>query len=217
MTLAALPAPSAVPTQMALLAPSAPSWTTSDAASVSAGVPIHRVPFPHSPSPLPPWLAGTTPEPVFSLLPPRTGLPPLPGSVTAPRVGPWVPRFLYGGVDEVLFPSDVGTSTGAAAASSGPPLRAEGASQAVLCFYKLEFPMYDGLDDPLNRLNHYEQFFSGQQTPRRITRGWRPTTCVGQPRHGTSPSCRMRASLRGSASKSCATFSLGHRCEALLG
>jgi hypothetical protein len=44
--------------------------------------------------------------------------------------------------------------------------------------------------------------------------GWQPTTCVGRPRHGTSPSCRTRASLRGIASRSCATFCLGHRCAA---
>jgi hypothetical protein len=31
--------------------------------------------------------------------------------------------------------------------------------------YKLEFPTYDSIDDPLNWLNHCEQFFSGQQTP----------------------------------------------------
>jgi hypothetical protein len=76
-----------------------------------------------------------------------------------------VPHILYGGVDRVLFPPDVDATTGAASASSGPPLRSEGASQAVPRFYKLEFPTYDGLDDPLNWLNHCEQFFSGQQTP----------------------------------------------------
>jgi hypothetical protein len=76
-----------------------------------------------------------------------------------------VPHILYGGADGVLFPPDVGATTGAASASSGLPLRSEGASQAVPCFYKLEFPTYDGLDDPLNWLNHCEQFFSGQQTP----------------------------------------------------
>jgi hypothetical protein len=61
-----------------------------------------------------------------------------------------VPRVLYGGFNGTLFPSDVGATTGAAAASSGLPPRSEGASQAFLRFYKLEFPTYDGLDDPLN-------------------------------------------------------------------
>lgn len=32
-------------------------------------------------------------------------------------------------------------------------------------FYKLEFATYDGSEDPLNRLNHYEQLFRGQRTP----------------------------------------------------
>jgi hypothetical protein len=61
--------------------------------------------------------------------------------------------------------SDVGATTGTASASSESPPRSDGASQAVSCFYKLEFLTYVGLDDPLNWLNHCEQFFSGQQTP----------------------------------------------------
>jgi hypothetical protein len=56
----------------------------------------------------------------------------------------------------------VGATTGAATTSSGPPPRSEGAGQAISRFYKLEFPKYDGLDDPLNWLNHCEQFFSSQ-------------------------------------------------------
>ena len=31
-------------------------------------------------------------------------------------------------------------------------------------FYKLEFPTYDGAEDPLNWLNHCDQFFRGQRT-----------------------------------------------------
>jgi hypothetical protein len=67
-----------------------------------------------------------------------------------------VPHILYGGVDGVLFPPDVGATIDAASASFGPPLRLEGASQAVPHFYKLELLTYYGLDDPLNWLNHYE-------------------------------------------------------------
>jgi hypothetical protein len=76
-----------------------------------------------------------------------------------------VPRILYGGVDGTLFPSDVGATTNGATASPGPPQRSKGSILAVLCFYKLEFPTYNDLDDSLNWLNHCEQFFSGQQTP----------------------------------------------------
>jgi hypothetical protein len=61
-----------------------------------------------------------------------------------------VPRILYEGLDGTLFPSDVGATTGAATASSRPPLWSEGARQAVPCFYKLEFPTYYGLNDPQN-------------------------------------------------------------------
>jgi hypothetical protein len=61
-------------------------------------------------------------------------IPLLPGSATASHGGPRVPHILYGGVDGVLFPSDMGATTGTASASSGPPLRSEGASQAVLRF-----------------------------------------------------------------------------------
>jgi hypothetical protein len=50
----------------------------------------------------------------------------------------------------------VGATTGATSASFGPPLRPEGASQDVSRFYKLEFPTYEDLDDPLNWLNHCE-------------------------------------------------------------
>jgi hypothetical protein len=32
-------------------------------------------------------------------------------------------------------------------------------------YYKLEFATYDGSEDPLNWLNHCEQFFRGQRTP----------------------------------------------------
>jgi hypothetical protein len=77
-------APLLVPTQAAL---PAPSWTTSDAASVSDDVPIHRVPFPHSSSPLPPWHSGTPPEPVFSPPPPRAALPCCLGRPTLRRGG----------------------------------------------------------------------------------------------------------------------------------
>lgn len=37
--------------------------------------------------------------------------------------------------------------------------------QAAPSFYKLTFPTYDGSEDPLNWLNHCDQFFRGQNTP----------------------------------------------------
>jgi hypothetical protein len=90
-------------------------------------VPIHRVPFPHSPSSLPPWLAGTPGARLLVAAAPD-------GASTTAWVGhcfasgtACAPRPLWG-VDGVLFPSDVGTTTCVASASSGPPLRSEGAS-----------------------------------------------------------------------------------------
>lgn len=38
------------------------------------------------------------------------------------------------------------------------------AGTGVPRFYKLEFPKYDGKEDPLNWFNHCEQFFRGQKT-----------------------------------------------------
>jgi hypothetical protein len=158
-TQAALPTPSAATTQAAL---PAPSWTTPNA--------VHLRGCAHPPRSLLALVVAASTVAlghplVYSLPLPRTALPPLSWSATATHGGPRAPRVLYGGVNGTLFPSDVGATTGAAAASSRPPPRSEGASQAVPRFYKLEFLTYDDLNDPLNWLNHCEQFFSGQQTP----------------------------------------------------
>jgi hypothetical protein len=45
-----------------------------------------------------------------------------------------------------------------------PVLLIDSTGQAASRFYKLEFPTFDGLDDPLNWLKHYKQFFRGQRT-----------------------------------------------------
>jgi hypothetical protein len=74
-----------------------------------------------------------------------------------------VPHVLQGGVDGIFFPSDMGATTGATSASSGLPPRSVGASQAIMRLYKLEFPAYNGLNDPLNWVNHCKQFFSGHK------------------------------------------------------
>ena len=75
----------------------------------------------------------------------------------------------YGDVDGSLFYGGA-PYTGASSSfgSSGNPVfLAEdhtAGAQAALKFYKLEFPTYDGGVDPLNWLNHCEQFFRGQRT-----------------------------------------------------
>jgi hypothetical protein len=103
----------------------------------------------HSPSPIT-MDSGHHFGPVYSSLPPHTVVPSLSWTATAPHGGPQAPDILYGGVDGTLFPSDMGATTGAALAPSGPPSQSDGSGQAILCFYKLEFPTYDILDFPLN-------------------------------------------------------------------
>jgi hypothetical protein len=63
---------------------------------------------------------------------------------------------LYGGVDDTLFPSSAMHHLDATEAVPVPVLSLDGAGQAAPRFYKLEFPTFDGLNDSLNWLNHYE-------------------------------------------------------------
>jgi hypothetical protein len=81
-----------------------------------------------------------------------------------PLGGPHAPGILYGGSDETLFSSDMGAPSGATPALFDAHPRDEAYTQAAPLYYKLEFPTYDGLQDPLNWLNQCEQFFSDQHT-----------------------------------------------------
>jgi hypothetical protein len=75
---------------------------------------------------------------------------------------------IYGKVNGPLSSSIPGSSMAGAAPpqdrmSPAPPPAPDG-ERPPLKFYKLEFPTYDGSEDPLNWLNHCEQFFHGQRT-----------------------------------------------------
>jgi hypothetical protein len=136
-------------------------------APTSSGVPIHCLPFPSSPSQLPPWVLGPTTTATFSSPPPCTTperqLRPHPAPMGS-RGAATPPGVLYGGVDGTLFSSastaarEDTESSARGAAFEAPP------GQATLRFYKLEFLTYDGTVDPLNWLNQCEQFFHGQRT-----------------------------------------------------
>jgi hypothetical protein len=131
------------------------------------GVPITQIQFPRSPSRIPGWTSE--PAPVYTTASAQPYVPPLPSS------GPVVAHgglpasgVLCGGVDGPLFH---GGSLHPSSSSS--PARDDTAGGAVSVlgpeppppkFYKLEFQTYDGSADPLNWLNHREQFFQGQWT-----------------------------------------------------
>jgi hypothetical protein len=57
-----------------------------------------------------------------------------------------------------------GGSSYSGADDSAPPPGALHGAPAPPKFYKLEFLTFDGSEDPLNWLNHCEQFFRGQHT-----------------------------------------------------
>jgi hypothetical protein len=130
----------------------------------SSGVPLHRLPFPRSPSQLPPWLLGSTTSAVVSSPPPRTTAerqPPPQTTAAASRGG--APAFgtLYSGVDGTIV-SSISAAAGDVAESSAREAALEFTQgQATPRFYKLEFPTYDGAVDPLNWVNQCEQFFRG--------------------------------------------------------
>jgi len=133
-------------------------------------VPIQEIQFPHSPSPLPPWLTDIAP-PVYSSAPGRPSVHSTP-PITAGFGHGGVPASgtLYGGVDGPIFHGSTFWSTPAAA----PPLGGAPSAAAPVTFgetpfqprtYKIDFATYDGSVDPLNWLTHCEQFFWGQRTP----------------------------------------------------
>ena len=84
--------------------------------------------------------------------------------------GPQADGFSYVCSDNPLFygPGHLGVSASPSTGSVPEPFvqGAHGAPQGAHPprFYKLEFTTYDGSEDPLNWLNHCEQFFRGQRT-----------------------------------------------------
>jgi hypothetical protein len=145
--------------------------TTAPAPAVSLdGVPIQEIQFPHSPSPLPPWLTVVA-QPVYSSAPARLSVHSTP-HITAGfgHGGVPVSGTLYGGVDgTILHGSTFCSAPAAAPVIGGTPSAMAPATFGAAPFqpwtYKIDFATYDGSVDPLNWLTHCEQFFWGQRTP----------------------------------------------------
>nr|XP_020182643.1 SH3 domain-containing protein C23A1.17-like [Aegilops tauschii subsp. strangulata] len=130
------------------LQPPAPPLPSSGASSL-AGLPIHQVRFPPSPSPLPAWPAGSSPSPVYTTAPEQpTPFPQFGGP--SGSAGPY-PEYS----DQAPPASLLRTSE---SARHGAP------TQAPPWFAKIDFATYDGTEDPLNWLNQCDQFFRGQRT-----------------------------------------------------
>ncbi|KAK1649591.1 hypothetical protein QYE76_067396 [Lolium multiflorum] len=101
------------------------------------GVPITQIRFPPSPSPTPSWADA----PIFTTAAPQPTVLQVPASTTA-----------LGGFAGYIDPFAGGPFTTTPPAPQPPR------------FTKMEFATYDGTVDPLNWLNHCDQFFRGQRT-----------------------------------------------------
>ncbi|KAM3292319.1 hypothetical protein ACQJBY_036274 [Aegilops geniculata] len=119
--------------------------------SSPSGLPIQEVRFPSSPSPIPAWLTGTSPPPVYT----EAG-------------DPSVPPLQFGASSGSMG-SNGGLPTMDRAPSSAlritEPVGPGASTQTPPRFAKIDFATYDGSDDPLNWLNQCDQFFRGQRTP----------------------------------------------------
>jgi len=131
--------------------------------SSTTGVPIHLLWMPPSPSPIPSYALAPTVGPVYTMatFPATTTLAaPAPttgalihygGAVQQPS---YTEGLFYGGIDgPLLYGGNMQHHPGA---SSSVAFDLEPAAPGVshgahpLRFYKLEFPTYDGAEDPLN-------------------------------------------------------------------
>ena len=138
--------------------------------SNTIGVPIHLLRMPPSPSPIPSYALAPTVGPVYTMamFPATTTLAapaPTTGALIhyggAVQQSSYTEGVFYGGVDgPILYSGNMRTL------AFDPEPAAPGGSHGAHPprFYKLEFPTYDGAEDPLNWLNHCDQFFRGQRT-----------------------------------------------------
>jgi hypothetical protein len=166
--------PSSSPTAASLPGPAAPPPSAAaPAVQPSTDVPIHMILFPPSPSLIPSWTFGPPPPtlPIYSSTTPITTVMPLSSvATTAQTAFGGIPAAgtIYRGVDGPLSSSIPGSSMAGGAPPqdrmSPTPPPAPNGERPPPKFYKLEFPTYDGSEDPLNWLNHCEQFFRGQRT-----------------------------------------------------
>ena len=133
--------------------------------------------MPPSPSPIPSYALAPTVGPVYTMatFPATTTL-----AAPAPTTGALIhyggvvqqPSYtegvFYGGVEgPLLYGGNIQHHHSASSSAAfAPEPAAPGVSHGAHPprFYKLEFPTYDGTEDPLNWLNHCDQFFRGQRT-----------------------------------------------------
>ena len=157
-----LPSPSeAVAAQSSL---SQLALTATPASFQPPSVSIHQLHFPRSSSQILTWALGSDPLPIYSSTTPiTTAVPPAPTTALGPCGGAQPPGARYQGVvvDGTLFAPSRGASSSRSQEQLGFAMHCDPMPPK---FYKLEFTTYDGLVDPLNRLNHCEQFFCGQKT-----------------------------------------------------
>ena len=156
-TLAALIPPPPQPSQPQAIFPYGMPQTS------GTGVPLHLLRWPASPSPILSWAMGSTTPPIYTM---ATTPTPSAAAVTASSGAhqpPPTSGIFYGGTDGTLIYGGGGYFGGALSAEDSSAATPNGA-HAPPKFYKLEFPTFDDAVDPLNWLNHCEQFFRGQRT-----------------------------------------------------
>ena len=165
-----LPAPAAAPTDHSAGVP-----PVSLPVLPSTGLPLHMLLWPPSPSPIPSWaMAGSAAAPIYTMATSTSTAPP-PHAFAGGDVSlPLTPGVFYGDAAGNLYyrgaPSSAALPSGNDAAvaiameGGAPAAAAVQGAHAPPRFYKLEFPTFDGSADPLNWLNHCDQFFRGQRT-----------------------------------------------------
>ena len=119
--------------------------------------------WPASPSPILSWAMGSTTPPIYTMATTPTPSAAAVAASSGAHQPPPTSGFFYGGTDGTLIYGGGGYSGGALSAEDSSAAAPNGA-HAPPKFYKLEFPTFDGAVDPLNWLNHCEQFFRGQRT-----------------------------------------------------
>jgi hypothetical protein len=159
-----LPSPSEAVTALSSLLQ--PALTATPTSSQPLSVPIHQLHFPRSPSQILAWALGSDPPLIYSSTTSITTTvpqPPAPTTALGPCGGAQPPGARYQGVvvDGTLFAPSRGASSSRSQEQLGFAMHCDPMPPK---FYKFEFTTYDGLVDPLNRLNHCEQFFCGQKT-----------------------------------------------------
>ena len=119
-------------------------------------------------------MAGSAAAPIYTMATSTSTAPPPHAFAGGDVSRPLTPGVFYGDAAGNLYyrgaPSSAALPSGNDAAvaiameGGAPAAAAVQGAHAPPRFYKLEFPTFDGSADPLNWLNHCDQFFCGQRT-----------------------------------------------------